>query len=329
MTAGPAGNAGASAIDRYPRAGYLRREEQREPDQRRHIPRKLTATIGASMTCHRPAGWMAPGRRGYAQVIEARGEAPVTTGPGGERAAVGRHGHLRAAHSDREHVIDVLKAAFVEGRLTKDELATRVGQTLASRTYADLAALTADIPAWRTLARPLRTAVRPAVSSMARWGACLAIGPAVLVGAYFTKNAHLAKWLFVFVIVYYLALMVAGVAILDSRYQKRCRGQLPPGRVRQCRALGSGPDGSLGDGLTRCECPSEVRARHPQAGSLARRSHQDPALRSDRAGQRTSRPRRNQPRLSGVTCFGHISTAQLQQGMTATLKYAECMRSQG
>jgi hypothetical protein len=56
-------------------------------------------------------------------------------------------GHLRAAHTDREQVIAVLKTAFVQGRLDKDELVARVGQAFASRTYADLAALTHDIPA--------------------------------------------------------------------------------------------------------------------------------------------------------------------------------------
>jgi Domain of unknown function (DUF1707) len=44
-------------------------------------------------------------------------------------------------------VIDVLKATFVHGRLTMDEFDARVGQTFASRTYAELAALTADIRA--------------------------------------------------------------------------------------------------------------------------------------------------------------------------------------
>jgi hypothetical protein len=44
-------------------------------------------------------------------------------------------------------VIGLLKAAFVEGRLARDEFDTRVGQALASRTYAELAAVTADIPA--------------------------------------------------------------------------------------------------------------------------------------------------------------------------------------
>jgi Domain of unknown function (DUF1707) len=50
-------------------------------------------------------------------------------------------GRLRASHGDREQVVEVLKAAFVQGRLTPDELDARVGQALAARAYADLAAL--------------------------------------------------------------------------------------------------------------------------------------------------------------------------------------------
>jgi hypothetical protein len=61
-------------------------------------------------------------------------------------------GHMRASHADREQVIDLLKAAFVQGRLAKDEFDLRVGQALASRTVAELAALTADIPAGLTAA---------------------------------------------------------------------------------------------------------------------------------------------------------------------------------
>ena len=44
-------------------------------------------------------------------------------------------------------MINTLKAAFVQGRLTKIEFDQRVGQTFTSRTYADLAAVTADLPA--------------------------------------------------------------------------------------------------------------------------------------------------------------------------------------
>ena len=58
----------------------------------------------------------------------------------------GARGQLRTSRADREQAIDVLKAAFVQGRLTKDELDQRVGHVLASRTYADLGALTADLP---------------------------------------------------------------------------------------------------------------------------------------------------------------------------------------
>src|SRR5215472_7906586 len=79
------------------------------------------------------------------------GEASMTTGPGDEKAAGGPgRGFLRASHADRERVIAVLKAAFIQGRLTKDEFDSRVGRALGSRTYAELAALIADIPAGLT-----------------------------------------------------------------------------------------------------------------------------------------------------------------------------------
>jgi len=84
---------------------------------------------------------------------------------------------MRASHADREQVIDMLKAAFVQGRLAKDEFDLRVGQVLASRTYADLGAVTADIPAGPVRAHspnparkpagmPMPTAVRGAVGLM-------------------------------------------------------------------------------------------------------------------------------------------------------------------
>jgi len=52
--------------------------------------------------------------------------------------------------------IEALKAAFMHGRLTKAELDTRAGQALSARTYADLAALTTDIPPASAAARPER-----------------------------------------------------------------------------------------------------------------------------------------------------------------------------
>jgi hypothetical protein len=76
--------------------------------------------------------------------------------PGAQAAAAG----LRASRADRERVIDLLKAAFVQDRLDRDEFDARIGQALASRTYGELAAVTADIPAELTAELPRRPPVR-------------------------------------------------------------------------------------------------------------------------------------------------------------------------
>ena len=103
-------------------------------------------------------------------------------GPGDEIAAgAGGRGDLRACHADREQVIGVLKVAFVQGRLGKDELTARVGQTLAARTCVELAGLTADLPAGLHLgmSRPPRE-VRDAVRLMCA-GAVLTVASVVIV----------------------------------------------------------------------------------------------------------------------------------------------------
>jgi Domain of unknown function (DUF1707) len=119
----------------------------------------------------------------------------VTTGPEERAAAValGR-GHLRASDADREQVIDTLKAAFVQGRLTRDQLGARAGQALVSRTYAELAAVTDGIPARLTgvvrpparpagrAAKPVRKPVRRTVAA----GAACVIIPATMGAAFLT-----------------------------------------------------------------------------------------------------------------------------------------------
>lgn len=69
-------------------------------------------------------------------------EVPVAIGPWDPLAAAAS-GHMRASDADRDRVVDALKAAYVYGLLTTEELAARSGQALAARTYADLAAVTA------------------------------------------------------------------------------------------------------------------------------------------------------------------------------------------
>ena len=69
----------------------------------------------------------------------------------GMSADPGGCGHLRASHIDREHTVGMLRAAFVQGRLTKDEFDSRVGQALTARTADACAAVTgrADAAALR------------------------------------------------------------------------------------------------------------------------------------------------------------------------------------
>jgi hypothetical protein len=106
------------------------------------------------------------------------------TGPGDPAAAV--RDRLRAGHADREQAIEALKDAFVQGRLTRDELDVRAGRALAARTHAELAALTVDIPAFPVAAGPTRPPApasvrpRPLARAAAGSGLCLAIAVAAV-----------------------------------------------------------------------------------------------------------------------------------------------------
>jgi hypothetical protein len=103
----------------------------------------------------------------------------VMTGPQVPAAAGGDR--LRAAHADREQVIEALKDAFVLGRLTRDELDVRAGQALSARTSAELAVLTADIPAVARAVRPPAPVRRwPLARAVAGSGGCLFIAFAAL-----------------------------------------------------------------------------------------------------------------------------------------------------
>ena len=141
-------------------------------------------------------------------------------------AAAGRS-RLRASHADREHVIDMLKAAFVNGRVTKDEFDARVGQAFASRTYAELAAVTADIPAGKIADQPpsktARAQARPPMSHAAKARRCLVVALAIMTVATLAPGGPA---LLLFAPLCLTALMVAVAQILASQHEKRSRGEL-------------------------------------------------------------------------------------------------------
>jgi len=165
------------------------------------------------------------------------------TGP--DEGALAGRGHLRAAQSDREQAITMLKAAYAQGRLTMDELEVRVGQAFASRTYAELAALTADIPADSPAAslaaaslaatgsaaagRPPSTPARTMARAAIRSGTCLLLAVALAEAAFLADN-------FLLIVAASFALIAAsgffGYGILDAWQERRSRGQLPPGPRR-------------------------------------------------------------------------------------------------
>ena len=54
---------------------------------------------------------------------------------------------LRASHADRDQVVELLRVAAGDGRLSAEELDDRLERALTARTYAELTVLTADLPA--------------------------------------------------------------------------------------------------------------------------------------------------------------------------------------
>jgi len=91
-------------------------------------------------------------------------------GPQDPGAGWAAHGsHLRASDVDRERVIDALKTAFVQGRLSKEELDRRTGQALESRIYAELAGATAGIPAGPAATPPSRQPAAPVRARPVNW----------------------------------------------------------------------------------------------------------------------------------------------------------------
>jgi hypothetical protein len=166
------------------------------------------------------------------------------TGPADEIAA--GQGRWRASRADREQVVDALKAAFVQGRLTADELDERAGQALAARTYADLAALITDLPADPAPApqpapgrqpaparRPQNTAASRAVKAGAGaiGVAMIALGAAIAVAGEPAAAAVIAVFMVVLAAVAtaVVASLIHVALKLESRQRSRSRGQHPSG----------------------------------------------------------------------------------------------------
>jgi hypothetical protein len=239
---------------------------------------------------------------GYSPSILQVGVVPVTAGPGDQGAAdAAARGYLRASHADREHVIDVLKAAFVQGRLTKDELHARVDQTFASRTYAELAEVIADIPTG--LARPgpvrkpargerTRPVARPGLVISVATGLYAGVWPLALLvpwsGGVDGDSAAAAMLVVIATLVYVLVVLISVGHMIAARRNKRPGAQPPPRRAQAGSALGGERDGGPGNDLMRCQAHRDTHACRPPEHSVTQRIWRSVSARRVSAGLRPS-----------------------------------------
>jgi hypothetical protein len=201
--------------------------------------------------------------------------------PGGERtAAAGGRGHLRASRTDRERVIEQLKDAFVQDRLTQEELDTRVGLALASRTYADLADLTADIPVGSAAAEPATAGpagspARTLAKAARRSGICMLVAFALVGVVVLTQSGPLTGMASLSALIAALAASgFLGYGVVDAWHEWRSRRQLPPAPRRDGRRLQGGRPGSTGhDPPLPRDRPDQARADLRSDSSRPGRPH--------------------------------------------------------
>jgi DUF1707 SHOCT-like domain len=207
----------------------------------------------------------------------------MTTRPGDDLAAASR-GRMRSSHADREQAIEVLKDAFAQGRLDKDELDARVGHAFASRTYAQLAAVTADIPAAPAVAEPVAVApvateqtstpARTLAKAALRAALCVLVAAALVGIAFLTQNV--ISLFFAVLAVPGAAIAVSGFlgyGVIDAWQERRSRAQLRSGPDGGDAGIGhgqsprsTGPDSTLPDRARPDRTRADLRIRRPQPG---------------------------------------------------------------
>ena len=165
----------------------------------------------------------------------ARRSPGISRGGGGPHALSPPQppGRLMASDASRDQVIDTLKAAFARGGLTKEELDLRTGQTFAARTCAELAALTADLPAGLTRTQPVRKPAqaqpRQPVDTAVVWSAWGLITPALFAAIVAigdptpTDNKPIEKILSLVTVAYFIAWLAVGVQMLGTWHRQRSR----------------------------------------------------------------------------------------------------------
>jgi hypothetical protein len=139
-------------------------------------------------------------------------------------------------------VIDTLKTAYVHGMLAKDEFDLRVSQAFASRTHAELAAVTADLPAEPTTAKPPKPAYTQGEQPVLRTGPLITVATALCAGVWmfgllvpWPKNSEgeLPGGVVLLVslsTLMYLFVLVIAVGFMIANWREKRSGGQPPQR---------------------------------------------------------------------------------------------------
>jgi Domain of unknown function (DUF1707) len=203
--------------------------------------------------------------------------AGPVAGWGDDTAARERRGRMRASHADREQVVDRLKAGYAYGLLTKDEFDARVGQTFATRTYAELDLVTIDIPVGLPAAPPPPARARAAATTApadrkARWvdralAAAALLAALAFVVATLTDNVFIGLGAAVSALT---SLFLTGTRALSARRDAGSGRELPP------------PQAAIGPGSA-AGTPPAITARRP-------RQHREPRRRGSADARLSLRP---------------------------------------
>jgi hypothetical protein len=167
---------------------------------------------------------------------------------------------VRVSDADRERTISTLQAAFVQGRLAKDEFDARIGQAFAARTDVELAPLSADIPAGIDAV----PAPRKRLSGAAGWCASGSLTPAILAVGFLVvsqpRDSGFGALVFAIAFIYFVRWLAVGA---DMLWEWHCLSVPGAGMCVRCAhsaaahrtpATCRARQGSL-PGRSRCGCP--------------------------------------------------------------------------
>ena len=176
--------------------------------------------------------------------------------------------NLPVSHVGREQVLDALKAAFVDGRLAKDEFDLRVGRVLAA--YAELDVVTADIPTALTAAQPPETIRKSHNKKLIQRGTAAGAGASVALTATIAvavRGNPVISLVVVGLVGVFVAVLLAGLLTLVSWVLEMVSSRRPsPGPP-------AGPGGTATQRLASADRlnSSQISRDLPHTGEGARR----------------------------------------------------------